>query len=184
MKKRFCPIWIASVSVVILLSSCQKVDLQSNTGVLARDLPDEISYKVQLTQLNNDHNEYILEAERIERFYDRRLLYAYKVTLTTFDKNNQISSVIKADTTIVDDARNLIFANGNASLNSPNGTLSTPRMAWDRTVDEITAPLEVTVTRKGNVMYGRNLRTNSKLSFVEMDAVSAEGYFKEEEINW
>jgi hypothetical protein len=57
-------------------------------------------------------------------------------------------------------------------------------MAWDRTVDEITAPLEVTVTRKGNVMYGRNLRTNSKLSFVEMDAVSAEGYFKEEEINW
>ena len=120
MKKRFCPIWIASVSAVILLSSCHKVDLQSHTGVLARDLPDEISYNVQLTQLNNDRNDYILEAERVERFYDRRLLYAYKVILTTFDKNNQISSVIKADTTIVDDARNLIFSNGNASLNSPN----------------------------------------------------------------
>ena len=94
--------------------------MQLSTEVLARDLPDEISYNVKLIQLDNDRNEYFLEANKIERFYNRRLLYAYKVTLTTYDKNNQISSVIKADTTIVDDARNLIFANGNALLTSPN----------------------------------------------------------------
>ncbi len=116
MKKRFWLIWIVSVSAFILLTSCQQDSLQSATGVLPRDLPDEISYNVKLTQLDNDRSEYYLEAEKIERFYDRRLLYAYKVTLTTYDKNNQISSVIKADTTIVDDARNLIFANGNAIL--------------------------------------------------------------------
>ncbi|MEN6445497.1 MAG: LPS export ABC transporter periplasmic protein LptC [Candidatus Cloacimonas sp.] len=184
MKKRLYPIWIASVSIIILLSACQKVDLQSQTGILPRDLPDETSYQVKLTQMDNDRNEYILEADKIERFYDRRLLYAYKVTLTTFDKNNNISSVIKADTTIVDEARNYIFASGNAKLTSPNGTLATQKMAWDRTVDEISAPLEVTVTRSGNVMLGKNLRTNSKLSYVEMDAVSAEGYFKKEEIKW
>jgi hypothetical protein len=33
-------------------------------------------------------------------------------------------------------------------------------------------------------MQGQNLRTNSHLSIVEMDAVSAEGIVKEEEIKW
>ncbi|HQP33054.1 MAG TPA: LPS export ABC transporter periplasmic protein LptC, partial [Candidatus Cloacimonas sp.] len=87
MKKPFWLIWIASVSLLILLTSCQKDSLQLATGVLPRDLPDEISYNVKLTQLDNDRSEYFLEAEKIERFYDRRLLYAYKVTLTTYDKN-------------------------------------------------------------------------------------------------
>jgi len=184
MKKPFWLIWIASVSLLILLTSCQKDSLQLATGVLPRDLPDEISYNVKLTQLDNDRSEYYLEAEKIERFYDRRLLYAYKVTLTTYDKNNQISSVIKADTTIVDDARNLIFANGNAILTSPNGTLVTQKLVWDRSVDEITAPLTVTITRAGDVMQGQNLRTNSHLSYVEMDAVSAAGIVREKEIKW
>ena len=184
MKRPFWLIWIVSVSILILLTSCQKDSLQLSTDVLARDLPDEISYNVKLIQLDNDRNEYFLEANKIERFYNRRLLYAYKVTLTTYDKNNQISSVIKADTTIVDDARNLIFANGNALLTSPNGTLATQKLVWERSIDEITAPLSVTVTRAGNLMQGQNLRTNSHLSFVEMDAVSAEGIVNEEEIKW
>ncbi|HPB19074.1 MAG TPA: LPS export ABC transporter periplasmic protein LptC, partial [Candidatus Cloacimonas sp.] len=72
MKKRFWLIWIASVSTLILLTSCQKDSLQLATGVLPRDLPDEISYNVKLTQLDNDRSEYFLEAEKIERFYDRR----------------------------------------------------------------------------------------------------------------
>ncbi len=33
-------------------------------------------------------------------------------------------------------------------------------------------------------MRGQNLRTNSQLSYVEMDAVSAEGIVKEKEIKW
>jgi hypothetical protein len=87
--------------------------------------------------------------------------------------------VIKADTTIVDDARNIIFASGRASFFSPGGGLKTDRIAWDRNVDEITAMGKVTLTRDGSVLWGKNLRTNSKLSFAEMEAVSAEGIVNE-----
>jgi hypothetical protein len=62
--------------------------------------------------------------------------------------------------------------------------VATQKMVWDRSVDEITAPLMVTITRAGDVMRGQNLRTNSQLSYVEMDAVSAEGIVKEKEIKW
>jgi hypothetical protein len=51
-------------------------------------------------------------------------------------------------------------------------------------VDEITAPKQVLLTRQGNVMRGQNLRTNSKLSFVEMEQVSAEGRLTQQEIDW
>ena len=149
-----------------------------------RELPDETSYDVRLIQYLDSRYEYQLEAKKIERFNDRHLMKGYGVTLTTYDKENRINSVIQADTTIVDDARNTIFAYGKAKMTSPNGTLSTSKLVWDRAVDEITAPERVTLTRDGSVLYGENMRTNSKLEFVQMDKVSAEGIVKEKDIDW
>lgn len=154
------------------------------TEPMERDLPDETSYNVRLTQFIDNRNEYYLEAQRIERFSQRRMMYGYGITLTTYDKDNRINSTIKADTTIVDDARNIITAMGNAKMTSPNGSLSTSKIVWDRAVDEITAPLNVVLVRDGSVLRGENLRTNSKLSFVEMDKVSAEGKINPKEIDW
>lgn len=184
MRKPCWPIWIASVSLGLCLLGCQKVDLQTPTGVLERGLPDETSYNVSVTNYLENRYEYHLEAEKIERFSDRRLLKGSKVTLTTYDKDNLQNSVIKADTTILDEARNLILASGHAKMTTPNGSLSTPNIAWDRAVDEITAPKQVLLTRQGNQMRGQNLRTNSKLSFVEMEQVSAEGRLTQKEIDW
>jgi len=169
---------------LLVLASCQKTSLKVKTDSMDRAVPDEISYDVQITQYIDNRTEYYLEAKRIERFTGRRMMYGYGVTLTTYDKNNLVNSTIKADTTIVDDARNIVYANGHATMTSPNGSLSTPKIIWDRAVDEITAPLNVTLIRDGNTLRGSNLRTNSQLSFVEMDGVSAEGKLKPEEIDW
>jgi LPS export ABC transporter protein LptC len=169
---------------MLCLPACKKVNLQPKTPAMDRSLPDETSFDVNITQFKDNLSEYHLEAKKIERFYDRKMLYGYGVTLSTYEKDGSINSVIKADTTIVDDARNLILASGNTVMTTPNGTLRTQSIAWDRGVDEITAPQKVKLTREGNVMYGDNLRTNSKLSFVEMDKVSAEGLVKPGEFDW
>jgi len=58
-------------------------------------------------------------------------------------------------------------------------------MFWDRNVDEIMVPTRLTLTRMGDVLRGENLRTNTKLSFAEMNTVTAEGYFDEEDfMDW
>jgi len=158
--------------------------LDNDTPIMDRSQPNEISYNIRLSEFKGDHLDYIIEAQKMERFTDRRLLYGYGVTLTSYDRNRQVSSVIKADTTIVDDARNIIFANGKASFTSPGGGLRTSRIAWDRNVDEITAVDRVELTREGSILWGQNLRTNSKLSFAEMEAVSAEGIVDEKDLDW
>jgi len=170
--------------LVMLLAGCDKSDLGTTSPVLRRDLPDEISTNVKITEFNRDRVDYILEAARIERFYDRRMLNAYQVNITVFDQKSGETSMMKADTTIVDDARNVIFANGNVLLSSATGSVSSRRMVWDRNIDEITAPGNVILVREGNVLRGENLRTNTRIDYAEMDRVSAEGFFGEEVLDW
>jgi len=187
MKRRCLSTWKAFSSLLLtllILAACSKTELQTRTPALERGLPDETSYQVKITQYTGTQYEYELKADRIERFQDRRMLYGYGVTLTTFDKQNKINSTIKADTTIVDDARNLILANGHVTMNSPNGSLATSEIAWDRALDEITAPKNVKLTRDGSVLYGSNLHTNSKLSMASMESVSAEGIVDKKDLDW
>ncbi len=148
--------------------------------MLEQGIADENSTGVKLVEYNNDRLDYIIEAASMERFTQRRMLYGYSVTLSSYDKNGLVSSVIKADTTIVDDARNVIFANGNVSFKTQEGEIRTQKMFWERSVDEITVPVALTLTRGNDVLRGKSMRTNTKLSYVEMDAVAAEGYFDEE----
>jgi len=167
---------------VLGFSACSKANLDQETGVLEHGLADETSTKVTLSEYENDRLVHIIQAERMERFTDRRMLYGYRVTLSSYDKNGIISSVIKADTTIVDDARNVIFANGNVSFKTNEGEIKTQKMFWERSVDEITVPVPLILTRGADILRGNSMRTNASLSFVEMDAVAAEGYFDEKDI--
>jgi len=171
------------VSLLFALS-CKQEELSKQTPTMERGLPDETSLNVKLSEYKDERLIYIIEAAKMERYTDRRMMNAYQVTLSSYDPVGNLSSVIKADTTIVDDARNMIFASGKASYKTPDGTISTSKIVWDRNFDEITAPAFVELRRSGDILRGRNLRTNSKLSYAEMEAVTAEGTFDEEDYRW
>jgi LPS export ABC transporter protein LptC len=170
--------------LLMLLTACGGSKLDISTKAMDRSLPDETSSEVTITEFDKGSIGYILKAARIDRYYDRRILNAYKVDITAFDSKNGGTTLIKADSTIVDDARNLIFAHGNVQLKSPGGSVATSRMIWDRNADEISAPDKVTLVREGNVLRGRNLRTNLSVYPTEMDSVSAEGVFDKEYLDW
>ena len=138
-----------------------------------------------LTEYEQNKIAYILNAERIDRYYDRRILNAYKVEIQALDKKTGGTSFLKADSTIVDEARNMIMAHGNVKLISAEGSIYTNRMIWDRNSDVIVAPDTVMLVRAGNILRGRNLRTNLSIYPTEMDSISAEGLFEEKEfLNW
>ncbi|MCB5278085.1 MAG: LPS export ABC transporter periplasmic protein LptC [Candidatus Cloacimonetes bacterium] len=178
------------MKIILLLSllfcwACSKESLDKDTEVLEQGIADENSEGVKVSEYVNNRLDYIIEAKSMERFTDRRMLYGYFVTLSSYDQAGMLSSVIKADTAIVDDARNVIFANGNVSFKTQEGEIKGEKMFWDRNLDEITVPTYVTLTRNGDVLTGQSLRTNTKLSYAEMDAVKAEGYFDEEDfLDW
>lgn len=197
MNKRFPPILLISrkpqlirntfylVLLLLALAACkERVVLSTFSPPMDRDLPDEVSSNVRISQLDGDRVEYILEAKKIERYYDRKLLNGWDVTITSYDPAGRVRSTMKADSTIVDDARNIIYTNGNVLMRSDNGSISTRRIIWDRNLDEIVAPERVVLTRDGSVLKGTNLRTNSTISFAELEAVEAEGLFDEKDLDW
>lgn len=172
------------MALLLCLSACKKQDLTQAAGVLDRNLPDESSKKVSITELNGDRVEYEIFADRVDRFYDRRLLNAFGVHIRALDPKTGATTHLKADSTIVDDARNMIFAYGNVQLSSPGGQVNSASMIWDRNLDEITAPGKVTVIRDGNTLRGERLRTNPGVTFAELEIVSADGQFDSTDFNW
>lgn len=188
MNKRFKPILIRSVDLFLLflalaMAACGESKLDISTPFMQRGLPDETSRNVTITEFDKDGIAYILEAGKIDRYYERRILNAYEVDITAWDSQGQ-RTIMQADSTIVDDARNLVFAYGNVELSSPGVKVITSKMTWDRNSDKIVAPGKVTLIREGNVLRGSNLRTTLSIYPTEMDSISAEGYFGEEYLDW
>ncbi|HOZ00758.1 MAG TPA: LPS export ABC transporter periplasmic protein LptC [Candidatus Syntrophosphaera sp.] len=186
MSKRLPLISIAAFSLLLaVLAGCGKSNrLDAPSAVMDKSLPDETSTNVTIIEFNKGKVDYILKAAKIERYYDKRLLNAYQVDITAFNEKEKEPTLLKADSTIVDDARNLIHAHGHVILKSPGGEVNTTRLTWDRNVDEIIAPDRVTLIREGNVLRGKNLRTNLSIYPTEMDSVSAEGFFGQEYLDW
>ncbi len=169
---------------LLLLTACGEGNLVLRTESLKRGLPDETSANVTITEFDKEGIAYILKAAKIDRYYERRILNAYQVDLTAFDRTKGGTSSLKADSTIVDDARNIIFAHGNVKLVGREGSISTSRLIWDRNLDEVLAPGNVTLVKGGNVLRGTNLRTNLSIYPTEMDNISAEGYFEKDFLDW
>ncbi len=189
MTKPCLNIWTRSAELLALLAllllfACGESSLEIRTESLKRGLPDETSHNVTITEFNQNRVAYILRAAKIDRYYERRVLNAYEVEITAFDLEKGGSSSLKADSTIVDDARNLIYAYGNVKLDGKEGSISTNRLIWDRNMDEILAPDKVTLVKDGNILRGTNLRTNLSIYPTEMDNISAEGFFEEDYLDW
>ncbi len=175
----------ALLSIMLLvLASCSQDSLVQDSAVLEQGIPEENALQVRMVEYRDEKVDYIIEAAKMDRFTDRRMVYGYDVTLTSYDNLAQISAVIKADTTIVDDARNIIFANGNVVFEGNEGRIRTQRMIWERNLDEITVPGAVVLIRGGDVLRGTNLRTNAKLTYAEMEVVSGEGNVDEKTLSW
>ncbi len=171
---------LAALAVI----SCKKQDLTPVKGSLDRRLPDESSNDVSILEYDGDRIDYQLYAQRIDRWYETRMLKAYRVRIEAVDSKSSLPTHLSADSTIVDDVRNMIFAYGNVVLSSPSGKVYSESMIWDRNSDEILAPGKVTVERDGNILRGEQLRTNPAVDYAYMDVVSADGKFDETDFNW
>lgn len=171
-------------SALLVFVSCRTDKMEVAISSLPQNVPDETSYQVIITEFIGDRVDYTLDAQKIVRYYDRRLTHAYGVILQNFNERGLLNSTVKADTITVDEALNIIIAIGNVYMSSINGNIRAPRIIWDRNVDEIFAPANVTLTRGDNVLRGSNLRTDTRISFAEMNTVSAVGRVNEKEFDW
>lgn len=176
---------LEAILLICLLTSlgCRKMTEPSKARINP-NYPDEQSSNVHIVSMKGDSLDYVLDASRIDRYYDKQSLDAFDVNIVTYSKNGKENSRISAKRAIVDDVENRIVAFGHVKLITPNGILETELLNWERSLDEIVAPGAVTLVREGNVLKGISLRTDSNLNYAEMKQVTASGTANEKDINW
>jgi LPS export ABC transporter protein LptC len=170
------------ISLMSILG-CHKMTEPSKARINP-DYPDEQSNFVHIVSMKGDSIDYVLDASRIDRFYDRQNLVAFDVNIVTYDKVGKVHSKISAQKAMVNDIENRIVATGKVIFDTPNGILQTETLTWERSFDEIIAPGSVTLIRNGNVLQGISLRTDSNLNYAEMKQVTATGTADEKDLNW
>jgi LPS export ABC transporter protein LptC len=168
---------------LLSLTGCNKVTQPSKTR-MNPEYPDEQSNFVHIISMKGDSIDYVLDATRIDRYYDRQDLVAFDVNIVSYDKLGKVHSKIAADKAIVNDIENRVVAIGHVKLTTPNGILETGSLTWERSFDEIMAPGSVTLIRNGNILNGISLRTDSNLNYAEMKQVTATGKVNETDLNW
>jgi LPS export ABC transporter protein LptC len=165
------------------LNGCRKVTEPSKARINP-NYPDEQSSFVHIVSMKGDSIDYILDASRIDRFYDKKNLVAFDVNIISYDKSGKVHSTMSAKKAMVDDIENRIAATGHVKLITTNGILQTEALTWERSFDEIVAPGNVTLIRNGNILQGISLRTDSNLNYAEMKQVTATGTANEKDLNW
>jgi len=181
--KSFSLVEVILLIFILGLPGCHKMTEPSKARINP-DYPDEQSNFVHIVSMKGDSIDYVLDATRIDRYYDTQNLVAFDVNITSYDKNGKVHSTMSANKAIVNDIENRIVAIGHVKLVTPNATLKTESLTWERAFDEITAPGAVTLIRNGNVLQGLSLRTDSNLNYAEMKQVTAVGTANEKDLNW
>ncbi|MCD4651212.1 MAG: LPS export ABC transporter periplasmic protein LptC [Candidatus Cloacimonetes bacterium] len=169
-------------SFLLLLFACGAPENQP-MGTIDLGLPDEQSDSVRVTSMNGELIEYILEAVHIDRWYDKKLVLADTIKITTFNDDGTVKSVITCDKARMDEVSNILIGRHNVRIKSENGLLKSTFMTWDRSTEEIVAKGQVILIRDGTTLTGYELKTDVDLEKIEMINVSAEGLLDEEDVD-
>ncbi|HPY96510.1 MAG TPA: LPS export ABC transporter periplasmic protein LptC [Candidatus Cloacimonadota bacterium] len=173
-------VWRLILSTLILMamlifSAC---DLSSNipyNSSADNEPATEIIDSVYVIATDGANLDWKLDAEKIERYPDKRLLIAYQVRFESMPSEFSQKSTMTCKEAQIDEISNKIIGKGNVIIKTPNGILKTEYLTLNRFNNEVFAPGYVYMERFGNVIKGTGLTTNINFDYVNLQKVSGEG---------
>ena len=159
--------------IVAVISGCgdkseiSSLDLEKNIG------PDEVIDNLIMLATTGNQIEWQMSAGHTQRFIEEKKMIAFDVFMETL--NLEDKNFYRSDSAFVYDIQDEFIGMGNVEIITPNGTLKTEKIIWNRKSDRIHAPLRVYIKRQDHEMWGANLITNSNLDFINMEKVSGSG---------
>ena len=139
---------------------------------------------VTIWEYRDNDIERITKSDRIERFHKNKKLIAYTVSITDYHPNGSIKMTLTADQMIIEETKKINTAIGNVIVTRDDNILRTEKLVWNQQNDNISSPVEVIIVRGNNILRGSELSSNIDFSFVELNKVTAEGQFDEEDFDW
>jgi LPS export ABC transporter protein LptC len=182
MKKLSILFWIICVSSFLVLG-CSKKEKIIYFPV-DENIPDQESRNITITSTKGKLLEYKLKANYMQKYANKNLTLADTVEITSYNKKGEIQTILTCDKAELNDMDNTFIGTGNVVVTTENAILKTEYLNWDRNTNQFYAKNGVEILRDDNVMYGEEMRSDEKMTKIEITKVSAEGKLSEKDIDW
>ena len=176
-------IYLIAVFIIILISACS----DSKGQVTFKDIGKqtvEITDSITVYRSSKDITLWELYADRLKKFPKDDLMYFSDIELKLMNKDGTLASTIYADSAIVNDEMQTVYAQGNIEIYSQEGDIFGETITWDRKKDEIFSEDSVKVIQQGNVIQGSSFNSDSRFKHVTLHRATAEGEVDESEVLW
>ena len=142
-------------------------DLIANNG------PNEIIELFEMHYYTGCSEDWRMSSALVHRYLTTSKWVLFTVELESLSETDQ--SFYRSDSAYVYESSDELLGMGNVQIRTKNGNLYTNLIEWDRTSDIIHAPNKVYIQEAENEIWGSDLYTNSKMSFIELVNVSGQG---------
>jgi len=168
---------------ILIFSACS----DSKGPVTFKDMGKqsiEITDSITVYSSSKDLTLWTLYADRLKKYPKENIMHFSTIELNIMNDDGTLASTIYADSAIVDDEMQTVYAEGNIKIYSQEGDIFGKSMTWDRKNDEIFSKDSVKVIRQGNVIQGSSFTSDSRFDHVTLHRASAEGEVGESEVLW
>ncbi len=152
------------IVVLIMLLTCACGRDESNAPALPVDVPDQIIENSTITFSQEGIRSATIFAEYVAVYERLDLKKAKKVHIDFYDKEGSHTSVLVADSGVIQERKQKIEALGNVVVISDEGIkLETQSLKWDPESAKIVTDDFVTITKDRDVITGYGLEADQEL---------------------
>ncbi|MCB5249556.1 MAG: LPS export ABC transporter periplasmic protein LptC [Candidatus Cloacimonadales bacterium] len=169
---------ISSILMLIAMLVFNACDLSSNIPYnrsLTKEPATETIDSVFVVATDGNNLEWLLHADKVEKYPDKQFWKAYNVKFESVPTDNSDPTIMTSNEAEIDEISNKITGKGNVIIISPNGLLKTEFLTLNRFNNEVFAPGFVYLEKEDNIIKGTGLTTNVTFDYVNLQQVSGEG---------
>jgi LPS export ABC transporter protein LptC len=170
---RYRPVWIV-ICLMILVSACSRDE--SSAPRTPVDMPDQIIENSTIIFSEKGIRSAAIHAQVVAVYERLDLKKATKVHVDFYDQTGNRTSVLVADSGLIQEKKQKFEARGNVVVTTPEGVkLTTESLRWNPETNKIVTDDFVTVTKGKDVITGIGLEADEQLKhFVIKKKVQAQ----------
>lgn len=169
--------------VLVVLTACS----DSKGPVTFKDMGKqsvEITDSIVVYSSSKDITVWELSANRLKKYPQKNIMYFSDIELKLMDNDGTLSATIYADSAVVDDDMQEVYAEGNIEIYSKEGDIFGESLTWERRNDKIFSDDSVKVLQEGNIIRGSSFTSDSHFEHVTLHTASGEGDVDESKVLW
>ena len=160
---------LASLLILCALALLSCEEEQSRTVPARQPLPQEVLEDVLLKEIHKGRVIWVLNAAKALNYEEEKIIKVYEINLEFYDTDEQVSSVLTADSGVVFASDKDMRAMGNVKVVAPDEVvLHTDVLEWDNVNRLIHTENQIRVETKESTITGVGFQSDPELKHMKV----------------